>query len=300
MNAVGNWITPGFAESLLSSGTNAFRLATGNGFWIERFGETALVSLRPGLNAESLVDPIHRQTGWKPRRVFVRHLVQNPGGKDTPVLLAGDSGCPPLEIVSESALLFEVDFAASYSPGLFPDQRSNRLFLRERKPCRVLNTFAYTCAFSLAAARTGAETLSVDISKSSLNRGRRNFELNEIPPARHRVIPDDVSSFVRRLIKRGEKFDAIILDPPTFGRAGTGKTFRFERDFPSLLESARDLAAPGAAILLSTNFTAWGAANLIACARGILPSGTVFHEIPAPPDFFGLSPSSTVWAVLEC
>jgi 23S rRNA (cytosine1962-C5)-methyltransferase len=203
-----------------------------------------------------------------------------------------------LETVQESGLLYELDFSASYSPGLFPDQRLNRLFLKQRKPRRVLNTFSYTCAFSLGAASCGAETLSVDISKSSLQRGRRNFELNRIPPDGHRFIPEDVPAYLRRLVKRGEKFDAIILDPPTFGRSGSGKTFRFERDFPLLLECAFQLAVPGAAILLSTNFTAWDASTLIACARSILPASTTYHQTPMPPDFLGMASSATVWALI--
>lgn len=297
MSAVGNWISPQRAGDLLAETTSAFRIAIGPGFWIERFGETALISLRPGPDAAALAASI-AQVGWNPKRVFVRELVRNPGERDTPVLLSGDTESSPLETVSESGLLYELDFSASYSPGLFPDQRLNRLFLRERKPRRVLNCFAYTCAFSVAAASVGAETVSVDISKSSLQRGRRNFELNSISAEGHRFIPEDVPTFLRRLIKRGEKFDAIILDPPTFGRSGTGKTFRFERDFPPLLECAHQLSLPSGAILLSTNFTAWDEAALIDCARSILPSKTKFHQIPAPPDFFGNAPSATVWALL--
>jgi len=297
MSTAGNWISQQLAENLLAEGTNAFRIASGHGFWIERFGETALISLRPGPDAHALANSI-TQTGWNPQRVFVRQLVRNPGERDTPVLLSGDPQSSPLEMVSESGLLYEVDFSASYSPGLFPDQRLNRLFLRERRPRRVLNTFSYTCAFSIAAASSGAETVSVDVSKSSLQRGRRNFEVNRIPPKGHRFIPEDVPAFLRRLVKRGETFDAIILDPPTFGRSGSGKTFRFERDFPELLESAHRLVEPGAAILLSTNFTAWDESALIRCARGVLPAKTNFHRVPPSPDFLGTSPSATVWALL--
>jgi len=285
------------ACSLLSASTNAFRIASGPGFWIERFGETAMISSHSAADAQTLADSI-ALTEWEPQRVYLRHLVRNPGEKDTPVLFRGDPLSAPKEIVSESGLFYELDFSSSYSPGLFPDQRLNRLFLRERKPRRVLNTFAYTCAFSVAAASTGAETLSVDISKSSLQRGRRNFELNQIPLEGHRFIPDDVPTYLRRLIKRGETFDAIILDPPTFGRSGPGKSFRFERDFAALLQSAHSLAGPDAAILLSTNFTAWNETDLINCARAILPSKTTFQKIPPPPDFFNAPPSATVWALL--
>jgi 23S rRNA (cytosine1962-C5)-methyltransferase len=163
----------------------------------------------------------------------------------------------PKRIATERSLLFEVDFSLGYNPGLFTDQRANRVFLSDLAPKRLLNTFAHTCAFSVAAAASGAETLSVDISKSSLARGRRNFELNSLDTTGHRFVAEDVPTFLRRLAKRGEKFDAIILDPPTFGRGGGGKTFRFERDFPQLLADSLALSTPGASILLSTNCTSW-------------------------------------------
>jgi 23S rRNA (cytosine1962-C5)-methyltransferase len=134
----------------------------------------------------------------------------------------------------------------------------------------------------------------VDISKSSLARGRRNFDLNDLPAAAHRFIAEDVSTYLRRLAKRGETFDAILLDPPTFGRGGGSKTFRFQRDFPVLLSSALELAAPGAAILLSTNFSEWSPARLAKDASRLAPSAR-FREIPPPPDFFGRPPSSTIW-----
>lgn len=297
MSVAGNWISPQLTAQLVSGGTNAFRIASGPGFWIERFGDTALISLRPGPDAQNLAASIAR-TGWSPARVFVRHLVRNPGEKDTPLPISGDPSASPFETVCENGLFYEVDFSVSYSPGLFLDQRQNRLFLIDRRPRHVLNTFAYTCAFSVAAASVGAETTSVDASKSSLHRGRRNFELNRIPPDGHRFVPEDVPTFLRRLVKRGAAFDAIILDPPTFGRSSGGRTFRFERDFPDLLESARRLITPGGAILLSTNFTEWDADKLIQCGRGILPSKTTFHKTPTPPDFFGMPPSATVWALL--
>src|SRR5207302_6472558 len=125
---------------------------------------------------------------------------------------------------------------------------------RQSKPNRFLNCFAYTCSFSVAAASVSAQTLNVDLSKKSLGRGRQNFALNELSTEGHRFIADDVRSVLRRLARRGEKFDMIILDPPTFSRPKGGAAFHVERDFEDVIAAALEVAARGAKILLSTNY----------------------------------------------
>ena len=294
-----HWITRRLLHDLEAEGTAACRVALGRDFWIERFGASALISSRSEIG--SLPEDLLTQAenaGWALKRIFLRRLVREPGQLDVPIQIFGDPQASPREVVSESGLLYEIDFSASYSVGLFTDQRANRKFVRERKPTRLLNTFAYTCAFSVAAGHVGAETVSVDVSKSSLQRGRRNFELNGIATTSHRFVPEDVPAYLRRLAKRGEKFDTVILDPPTFGRGESRKTFRVERDFGALLSATSDIVSPGGAILLSTNFSGWTTRHLIAAASGILPPDTRFQIIPPPPDFFGETPSATVWSLL--
>ena len=294
-----HWIADTLLHSLEADGTTACRVAMGRDFWIDRFGSSALISSRSEIGSlpEDLLTRAEN-AGWALNRIFLRRLVREPGQLDVPTQIFGDPQASPREVVSENGLLYEIDFSASYSVGLFTDQRANREFVRARKPARLLNTFAYTCAFSVAAGHLGAETVSVDVSKSSLQRGRRNFELNGIATTSHRFVPEDVPAYLRRLAKRGEKFDTVILDPPTFGRAGSGKTFRVERDFGALLAATSEIVSPGGAILLSTNFSGWTTRDLISRASGILPPETRFQIVPPPPDFFGETPSSTVWAIL--
>jgi 23S rRNA (cytosine1962-C5)-methyltransferase len=297
-NQAVHWLDPDLFQRLLEQHTTAFRIADTLDFSIDRFGESLLVSSRRSdANWKAPLEKWTSKIGWSPSRIFLRQLVRSPGEKDTPALIEGDSSQPTQEVVLESGLRCEVDFHTGYNPGLFCDQRSNRDFLRTFAPRRVLNTFAHTGVFSVAAASTGAETLSVDISKSSLQRARRNFELNTIPTSNHRFITEDVPTYLRRLAKRGETFDAIILDPPTFGRGGAGKSFRVERDFPQLLSAALDLATPRAAILLSTNFSEWTPDHLAKEASRLAPTAT-FRKIPPPPDFFDRPPSSSVWMLL--
>jgi Predicted SAM-dependent methyltransferases len=88
--------------------------------------------------------------------------------------------------------------------------------VRHIAPRRLLNCFAYTCRFLSVRHAGGGTTLNIDVSKRSLTRGRENFALNNLPTMDHRFIADDVRAVLPRLARRGEKFEAIILDPPTF------------------------------------------------------------------------------------
>jgi 23S rRNA (cytosine1962-C5)-methyltransferase len=103
-----------------------------------------------------------------------------------------------------------------------------------------------------------------------------------------------VPTYLRRLAKRREAFDAIILDPPTFSRGGAGKIFRVEREFAALLADALQLALPGAAILLSTNFSEWDADRLAKDALRLAPAATI-KKIPPPVDFSTPPRSATIW-----
>src|SRR5204863_10111306 len=135
----------------------------------------------------------------------------------------------------ERGLHYAIDFGGGYSVGFLPDQRENRYYVRRIAPRQVLNCFAYTCSFSVAAATTGARTVSIDVSRKSLDRGRHNFALNGLPLVGHGFIADDVLEVVPRMARRGDKFDLILLDPPTFSRSTAGRTFQVESDFERLL-----------------------------------------------------------------
>lgn len=293
-----NWLDPALVAELEAEGTTAHRVCSDEHYWIERFGGTAVISVKDIARTESLVrelDEWAAQADLELSRVYQRLLVRQPREKDQPALLRGDEGLPPEEIVRESGLLYDVNFATGYSTGLFCDQRTNRLHLRDLKPKRVLNTFAYTCAFSVAAAMEGAETLSIDLSKSSLNRGRRNFEINELDQTGHRFIADDVLAAFPRLVQRGEKFDAIVLDPPTFGRSSPRRAFRAAHDFEELIELAVACAAPRASILLSTNCSTLPVSKLRSMGARVSRGKATFEQAPFQPDFPRGHGSATVW-----
>ena len=119
----------------------------------------------------------------------------------------------PIQIL-EAGLRYEVDLLEGQKTGFFLDQRENRQRIGELAAGkRLLNGFSYTGGFSLAAARKGATTVSVEISESAQQLARRNFELNDLDPSRHGFITADVFDYLREM---EEKFDVIVLDPPAF------------------------------------------------------------------------------------
>ena len=284
--------------------TNAFRICTLNGAWIERLGEDLLVSYQSENLLPALLDWCHQlpdSTGFRPSRIFGRHLPVRNQERASPVLLLGDSGLPLQATVTEAGVRFGLDFSAGYSAGLFLDQRHNRAWVRRNAKGRFLNTFSYTCSFSVCAALSGAETLSIDLSRKSLSRGEDNFALNGLTPDKHRFFAADVRELLPRLARKGERFDTIILDPPTFSTSHAKGRFRVEDDLGDLVLAALALAAPQGRLLVSTNCTRLGVRDLEQICRMALKvrrlSGAFQHCLP-PEDFPPGAGASCVWLQL--
>ena len=168
-----------------SEQTTAHRIYSSPQAWVERFGADILISYKSDASRDAVLDQLDtwaRDCGCEYERVFGRHLPKQNAGRVAPELIRGDPQRSLLTVVTERGLQFTLDFGAGYSAGLFVDQRANRSYVRRAKPQRLLNCFAYTCAFSVAAAMEGAETTSIDLSKKSLDRGRWNFALTRSTP----------------------------------------------------------------------------------------------------------------------
>ena len=305
----GHWIGGELLAAFAAAGTNAHRLCSSPEVWVERFADDVLISHQDDAARDAALAGLREwsaQHGFAPRRVFGKHLPRQNEDRAAPALLAGDATAPLLTVVEENRMRFGLDFAAGYSAGLFIDQRANRALVRRGGVRRLLNTFAYTCSFSVAAALGGAETVSVDLSKKSLDRGRENFALNGLETAaenRHRFFADDVLDVLPRLARKGETFDAIILDPPTFSRGNKGRKFQVERDLETLLIAALELAAPRAKILLSTNCTRLTRRALESLARHTLKGArrsADFHTEAPLPDIPADLAAQTLWLLLRC
>jgi 23S rRNA (cytosine1962-C5)-methyltransferase len=299
------WIDPELHRNFVAQQTTALRLCTCPDGWVERFGVDVLISHKTDTALERLKTELclwALNTDFKFRRVFARFLPKQNADREAPTLILGDPDTNVLSTALERTLGYGIDFSAGYSVGLFIDQRENRRFVRDLAPATLLNCFAYTCSFSVAAATVGAKTVSVDLSKKSLARGRENFALNSLSTTNHRFLADDVLAVLPRLARKGEKFDVIILDPPTFSRSHRGKTFQVEQDFESLLLAAMEVAARNARILLSTNCSTLGERALEVmgrfCLKATRRAGSFHHEQPLP-DFPPQVGAATMWLSLR-
>ena len=288
-----------------AEGTDAHRLCTVEEGWVERFGHDILISFKRVLIRERLIQELKdwaNGISFKFDRIFARFVPRKSEQRDPPRLMCGNASENLQTIATERHLKFGIDFGAGFSVGLFPDQRENRSFVRHIAPMRLLNCFAYTCSFSVSAAYVGATTLNIDLSKKSLARGRENFALNSLPTMDHRFIADDVMTVLPRLARKGEKFDVIILDPPTFSRSPGGKTFHVENDFETLLVDSLELTERNSHVLVSTNCSTLREHALEVMARYGLKAARragTFHRSPPLPDFPPGTGASSIWLTLR-
>ena len=289
--------------------TNAFRLIHGAadgwpGWQVERLGDFLLSQSEAALTAaqsDQLATWLKQLAlrGAYHKRLD-RRVRQSKTEQASPQLVLGEAA-PERFTVRENGLAFELSFNEGYSYGLFLDQRDNRRRLLtghiaagfplgiSPSGFHVLNTFAYTCGLSVAAARAGAHTTSLDLSKKYLEWGRRNFALNGLDPAAHDFIYGDVFDWLRRLAKKGRQFDAVLLDPPTFSQSKESGVFRAEKDYGWLVALALPLLKPGGVLFASTNCATLDPEEFLASIAGALGQARCRavqeHYFPQPPDF---------------
>ncbi len=164
---------------------------------------------------------------------------------------------PEALVVTEHGLRFEVRPYDGLSVGLFLDHREHRRALALRRPARVLNLFAYTCAFAVPLAAAGAAVTNVDVSGRYLDWGRRNAALNGPGLAAMRFLRRDAMDVLARAARQpDERFDLVILDPPTFAAASKRRGVRAWRavdDYPALVAAAARVLSPGGVVFAASN-----------------------------------------------
>ncbi|HEY5283475.1 MAG TPA: class I SAM-dependent rRNA methyltransferase, partial [Polyangia bacterium] len=283
----------------LTTGESAYRLVNAEGdglpgFSVDRFGDYAVVCApsRPLLPyARLLAEATLAADGERP----VRGAVIKVRGKDAQDRSHKDEvigDAPPEKyVVTELGAPYEVHLSGALNVGLFPDMREQRRgisrFVAGR---RVLNTFAYTGALSIAAARAGADTVtSVDLSGGVLAWARENFRLSGFASGdvRFRFEVSDVRRFMQKEVERGSLYDTVLLDPPTVSAARASQ-WSMKRDYPQLIALAAKLLPPAGGILWVSANTRRGPSVLRHVEEGVRLSGrhgALLEVGGLPPDF---------------
>jgi 23S rRNA (cytosine1962-C5)-methyltransferase len=226
--------------------------------------------------------------------VYVKHSVKDrdaaqPKACGSGGLLIGKPAPERIEI-QERGLKFVIRPHEGVSVGLFLDHRENRGRIRAMARGKdVLNLFAHTCGFSVAAAAGGARcTVSVDISPRYLQWGQANFELNGLDGTNHRFVRADALDHLRQAKRQGMWFDLIVLDPPTFAHGRKRKQqFSITDDLVDLTAASVAVLRPGGVLMLSTSYRRLSIRSLRAGLRQAAGRRRcdVLDVPPLPPDF---------------
>jgi len=284
-------------KNTLDSSTNALRLVDGEGdglpgIFIDTYADRWVVATRTRHLPEDVKAWLKKE-GAQGRSVYWKQLDQHE--KESPQHLAG----PKQEgafIAKESGVRYRIDFQAGYSQGIFLDQRLNRQRVRKfSAPGKtVLNTFAYTGAFSVCAGLGGAITTTLDLSQVYLDWAKENFRANDLNPEDHYFCKGDTFHWLKRFARQGRTFDGIILDPPTFSRDDKKKVFRVEKDYDRLVALAFDCLSPGGWMLCCTNCRKLDPRDFVKMVRQGAPGCNVIAQ-PMPPEYTGENYLKSLW-----
>ncbi len=207
-------------------------LDSGNGEKLERFGQFVLA--RPD-----------------PQALWSKRLSEKEWNRSNAVFLKGaetkwkNKNVPEKWEINLSDLTFSIRLGKFKHPGVFPEQAPNwewmENLIKGKKNIRVLNLFGYTGGATLACLKAGAEVTHVDASRVAVTQAKENAELSGLSDKPVRWILDDALTFIKREIKRGNKYDGIIMDPPAFGRGPKGEIWKIEDAFIDFVEKTKEL-----------------------------------------------------------
>ena len=232
-------------------------LDSGDGRKLERFGKYVLA--RPC-----------SQAMWRPSKSAAEwELADASFDREDGNRWHGRSNLPKEWQIETAGIRFKLGGTDFGHLGIFPEQRAQWVWIRQtirsaieqseqsnnRTIPRVLNLFAYSGGSTMAAALGGAEVCHLDASKGMVEWARENARLNGLQDHPIRWIVDDAHKFMKREIRRGHRYDAIILDPPTFGRGAGGEMYKIERDLKDTLGLVKDLLSESPSFVLFSSHT---------------------------------------------
>ncbi|QRO00652.1 class I SAM-dependent rRNA methyltransferase [Archangium violaceum] len=283
--------------------TTAFRLINGApdgvpDVTVDVFEHVHVVSLyRDFMPAEevALLDAV--EAAWAPRSVYLkrrpreaRHLANVAKEQLAPEVAARGESVESL-VALENGLRFLIRPGQGLSVGLYLDMRDTRVWLAgEVRGLTVLNLFSYTCGFGVAATAGGAKrVLNIDASRRVLDWGEENARLNGQPVDRYDYVAGDVFDWLGRLTRKGETFDVVVADPPSFATTRTSR-FSAARDYANLAEASARLVAPGGRLVACCNLATLESRRFDAMVtEGVSRAGRKgrgVHQLgPSPVDF---------------
>lgn len=283
---------------VLPDDTNAWRLVHGEsddvpGVRVEVFGELAVITLDdPALRAiipplqDALLQALSLRSiwlHWRPSDSEADRFTDLPSGLIWGTAPASDP------VVQELGLSYCVRPSAGHDIGLFCDMREVRAWMTPHwAGRRVLNLFCFTGAYSVSAAAHGAtEVVSVDLSAPIMERVRANFAVNDLAQEMHQFWVEDTFKALDRLRRKGESFDVIVADPPSFSHGPSG-TWSVAKDYKRLVAACLRVLRPGGWLIAATNLGAISPRDF----KGYLIDGAeragrrlrVIHEASTPID----------------
>lgn len=197
--------------------------------------------------------------------------------------------------ISENGLRYQLDLGRKQNNGLFLDMRYGRRWVQEQsRGKRVLNLFAYTCGFSVAAIAGGAErVVNLDMARAALSRGRDNHRLNEHDLNRVEFLGHELFKSWGR-VKRSGPYDMVIIDPPSFQKG----SFALSRDYQKILRRLPELLAGGGVVLACINDPDVGPDFLIEAMAREAPGLEFVERLDNPPEFSDIHPDSSLKALV--
>ena len=222
---------------------------TSGGEKLERWGKYTLIRPDPQVIWKTeKKDPL-----WK--RADASYRRSSSGGGQW-----SDNKLPEMWNIKYGDLTFQIKPMGFKHTGLFPEQAANWDWFRELiskagRPISVLNLFAYTGGATVAAAKAGASVCHVDASKGMVAAAKENAALSGLADAPIRYIVDDCKKFIEREIRRGRKYDAIIMDPPSYGRGPTGEVWKIEENIDDFVALAANVLSDEPLFFLLNSYT---------------------------------------------
>ena len=262
-------------------------LDTSNGEKLERWGSFYLVRPDP----QVIWSTPRQDPRWK--RFDARYARSSTGGGHWSVHHLPEHWC-----IRYLELTFQVKPMNFKHTGVFPEQAANWDFINDQirragRPVSVLNLFAYTGGATLAAAAAGASVCHVDAAKGMVAWARENAAASGLSGAPIRWIIDDCAKFVEREIKRGRRYDAVIMDPPSYGRGPSGEIWKLEKDLFPFLKLVSGVLSDDPLFFIINSYTTGLAPSVLTCLLDSVVTprfggGTVSDELGLPVTDSGL------------